>query len=410
MLRSNINFAKKLFLDRLGDRYLYGGVFDPFRLNISADCSGLCGIVIGAALYGTGMSWGRKFSTESFPGPFSGFRKTTRADLEKGNYPIKVMIHHGGGGPNSHMAMILDGVMMESNGSHGVCTTPDKTTSMSYWNAFWVYDDKIIDDTSWRQPMSMPFGVDYAGGRISAAALKAAGVSFVCRYLTDGGSALPGKLLLPDEFVDLTSNGIDVVFNWETTATFMLNGWNQGVQDATRALRYIRALPGVPEGFWPIVYFSCDFDEAPHQDAVVQSYLEGAASVLNGMDHVGIYGAYWVSTRMQKACGVKYIWQTEAWSGGNVTSAVNIMQRNGAGFKYISGVQCDINEAHTEDFGQYKAVVLPSKEDLILDQLLGPVREDGKRHGWPQLGDRSLVDAVAVVGKALSACGFSPVN
>lgn len=421
--RSNVNFAKRIFLDRLttdhqkvvqldegpGDEYQYAGTFDPFNFGISADCSGLCGIVIGAALYGTGMSWGRKFTTESFPGPFGGFRRTTQADLVNGNYPIKVMIHHGGGGPYSHMACIIDGWNMESNGTYGVCTKPGQVTNMSYWNDWWVFDGPIIEDTSWRQSMSYPLGVDYAGGRISAADLKAAGVSFVCRYLTDGGRGLPGKQLLPAEFTDLVSNGINVVFNWETTANFMLNGRNQGVADATQALNYIRSLPGVPAGYWPVVYFSCDFDEAPSQDAAIFAYLQGAASVLNGMEHVGIYGGYWICTRAQKAVGVKYVWQTEAWSGGNITSAVNIMQRNGAGFKYISGVQCDINEAHTDDFGQYRGVVDKSIEELILEQLEGPVGPDGKR-GWPQLGGRSLVDALSLVGKALNIDGFAPIN
>jgi hypothetical protein len=71
------------------------------------------------------------------------------------------------------------------------------------------------------------------------------------------------------------------------------------------------------------------------------------------MSYVGIYGAFYVCTRAQAAVGVKYIWQTEAWSGGNITSAVNIMQRNGLGYTVIDGVQCDVNEAHTDDIGAF---------------------------------------------------------
>ncbi len=69
------------------------------------------------------MTWGRLFSTETFPGPFQGFRKTSRADLLTGTYPIKVCIMHGGGGPDSHMNVSIDGWLMESNGDHGTCTT-----------------------------------------------------------------------------------------------------------------------------------------------------------------------------------------------------------------------------------------------------------------------------------------------
>ena len=48
--------------------------------------------------------------------------------------------------------------------------------------------------------------------------------------------------------------------------------------------------------------------------------------------------------------------------------------------------------------------------DLILDQLVGPVR-DKHGHtfsGWPQLGGRTLVDAIAAIGHALDIKGFKP--
>ena len=40
---------------------------------------------------------------------------------------------------------------------------------------------------------------------------------------------------------------------------------------------------------------------------------------------------------------------------------------------------------------------------LVLDQLAGPVTADGQRHGWPQLGDRSLTDAVAYINDSLAS-------
>src|SRR6516165_1624076 len=117
--RSNIEFSKRVFLDRLttdaqalaqsgdidagaGDGYDYGGAYNPFNFGVGADCSGSAGIFIGAAINGPGkMSWSRQFSTETFPGPFEGFRQVGRDDLLNGPYPIKVCIMHGGGGPDS---------------------------------------------------------------------------------------------------------------------------------------------------------------------------------------------------------------------------------------------------------------------------------------------------------------------
>lgn len=45
------------------------------------------------------------------------------------------------------------------------------------------------------------------------------------------------------------------------------------------------------------------------------------------------------------------------------------------------------------------------KQDLILDQLAGPVQPDGTR-SWPQLGDRSVVDALAAIGENLGIEGM----
>jgi hypothetical protein len=383
MKRSNVELAKRIFLDRLttdaqpllqpanidagpGDVYEYAGTLDPYNFGVGGDCSGVDGIVIGAALLGPQhMSWGRLFSTETFPGPFADrFRQVSKSELLSSPAPIKVMIEHGGGGPNSHMACVIDGWHMESNGSHGIVGGANLHAPGAYpldsdlWNDWWICTEPIEEDTTWRQPMSYPKGVDYAGGRISAKDLKAAGISFVCRYLNDGRPQLPGKQLLPSEFADLTNNGVPVVFNYETTADFMLyGGFGAGAADAQDALDYILSLPGVPRDWKPVVYFSADFDEAPAQDAAIFDFCDGAAQVLgaeaDGRRRVGLYGAYWITKRARDAGKVGYTWQTEAWSGGNIDSRVNIMQRNNLGYLHIGGVECDINEAHTDAYGQF---------------------------------------------------------
>jgi hypothetical protein len=425
LLRSNIEFAKRVFLDRLtcdnqpllqpdkidegpGDEYEYGGCFDPFNFGVGADCSGLCGIVIGAAIDGPDdMYWGRLFSTETFPGKFGDwFRQTSRVDCMTNYHPIKVYIMHGGGGPNSHMACEIDGWWMESNGDYGVCTMRPNINppESDIWNDWWVCDFPINEDTAWRQPMGYPRGLDYAGGRPSGSKLAAAGITFVCRYLTDGGPGLPGKQLTPDELLDLVNHGIQIVFNWETWATAMLNGGWQGTQDATVALNYIRNLPGVPGDYNPVVYFSADWAAREDQQDAINDYLRAAAGVLGGTDKVGVYGSYYVVSRALDAGVCRYAWQTEAWSDGNVDARVNIVQRNSIGYQYVDGVQADINEAHTDDYGQFPG----GDMDLIMDQLMGPIGADGQRHGWEQLNNRSLVDALAEIGEKLGLSGYHP--
>lgn len=445
LLRSNIEFSKRVFLDRLttdaqplynkslidqgpGDEYEYAGTFDPYNFGVGADCSGLCGIVLGAALNGPdGMTWGRLFSTETFPGPLQGFRRTTQQDLITGNYPIKVMIMHGGGGPNSHMACQIDDWNMESNGTYGVCTAINQITGVesNYWNDWWVHDGPIVEDTIWRQPMSFPRGLDYAGGRISGASLAANGVTFVCRYLSSGGASLPYKQLQASEFADLVANGIQVVFNWETTSTMMLGGQPQGVADAQQSLNYVLGLPGVPAGYRPVVYFSADFDATPDQQAVINAYLQGAAGVLGGVEYVGIYGGYWPLSRALDAGVCKWAWQTEAWSGGNVDSRINIMQRNSLGYQTIDGVQCDINEAHTDYVGSFVAgsVPVPSPAPTPTPVPAGPPYATGVKPAdeatqvsqlydqflirWPFLNGNTVAEALGVIGAALKIPGYS---
>lgn len=371
--RSFIEDSKRIFLDRLtvdgqplvqadignidegpGDEYDYAAVFNAFDFGVGADCSGLCGVTISAAIYGFAhMSWARLFSTETFDtwGAPLGFRQTTAEDLLNNNYAIKVWIMHGGGGPNSHMMCMIDGWQMESNGNYGTCTQGHGGTSLtdSMWNDWWVYDGPITEDTAYRTPTQYPRGLDYAGGAIPGANLVNAGIQFVMRYLTSGGAALPGKQLTAGEFQDLMNNGLLVGFNFETDATFMVE--DNGAADATQALTYIRSLPGIPANAQPTVYFSADFDEAQTQDNILIAYLQAAAGVL-GLAQTRLYGDYYICKRMMDAGVIGGFWQTEAWSssqdGFHVDSRVGIVQRNNAGYQTEAGIQCDINEAHVD--------------------------------------------------------------
>jgi hypothetical protein len=433
MKRSDVEFSKRVFLDRLtaddeplvqpgemddqgpGVDYDYAGVYSTGNFGVGADCSGSAGVFIGIALRGPDYYAGgykRQFSTESFPGPFEGFRQVSQADLLAHPYPIKVCIHHGGGGPNSHMNVEIDGWLMESNGSHGTCTRGYGAIEQDsdYWNDFWVHDGPIIENTTWRQPMGYPRGLDYAGGRIAGAALKQAGIAFVCRYLSPGGSSLPGKQLLPTEAADLRANGIAIVSNWETTANRMLGGSAAGLADAAAARDQVVACGGPADG---VIYFSADFDATEAQQVPINSYLAACAQVLGGPEHVGVYGGYWVVKRALDAGVAKWAWQAEAWSGTNRDARANIIQRNGLGYQTVAGVQCDINEAHTDNFGQWGTsaapVVTPSPPAARPDPDADPGTADGRilsiwqqiRVRWAVLKGMTLVEAVGEVLKQL---------
>lgn len=194
-------------------------------------------------------------------------------------------------------------------------------------------------------------GLDYASGRPSPWAIRDAGFAFVIRYLTDGGPGLPGKLLTPAEADGLRAAGVEIVSNWETTADRMLSGWGGGVADAGSALAQVLRCGGRPDR--PI-YFSADWDATPEQQSVIDAYLRGAATVI-GAEHVGVYGGYYVARRCLDNGSARWAWQCDAWSGGNVDDRAQLRQLNRAGYAWVDGTECDINEATVPDYGQWSA-------------------------------------------------------
>jgi len=408
LLRSNVEASKRIFLDRLtadegqpldnpvnpdlgpGDQYEYANVGDPDNFGVGFDCSGWCGVGCATALFGfaywMGRGYFRLFATGSFASWAQSvndqggcWKQTTRDDLLNGSYPLKVVIHQGDG-PDGHMAMWLDGWNMESNGEYGLCTAADEITGLAsnYWDTWWVWDGPIVEDTAWRQPMGYPQGLDYAGGIIPGAELAAAGITFVCRYINDGGTSLPKKLLTSEEFIDLVRNGIQVYFNYETTSDFMLN--DSGAADAAAAKSYVQGLLDAAQaagldtsGYEIVIYFSCDFDEPPSDDGAIESFLDSAKTVLgtrqDGKSCAAMYGPYWILMRAFNSGHVDFLWQTEAWSGGNIDSQIAIMQRNALGYRSISGVECDVDEQHISDSGQFVPVAPAPNVPTTLDTV-----------------------------------------
>jgi hypothetical protein len=121
----------------------------------------------------------------------------------------------------------------------------------------------------------MPEGIDYAFGRPTMAALKSAGIKFVCRYLSHS----PSKNLTAAEARKLTDAGIWIVVVWETTAK--------------------RALDG---------------------------HAAGAADAKDARGQVGIYGGYGPVKRALDGGHAKWAWQTYAWSGGRWNSRAQLQQ------------------------------------------------------------------------------------
>lgn len=165
VLRTHVDFAKRIFADRVGNDYVYGGNWSPTDTSIGTDCSGLVIDILDACVNGTRMAWSRHgMSTESWrpievgeTGPFG-----TITVADPSHFPpdavVKVALHHGpGGGANSHMWCECDGVRMESNGSDGAVTGNQAMSvyDTSYAND-WAYLPGPIISSSGPTPLSKP--------------------------------------------------------------------------------------------------------------------------------------------------------------------------------------------------------------------------------------------------------------
>lgn len=194
---------------------------------------------------------------------------------------------------------------------------------------------------------------DYSYGVPGAAALLNMNYAGVMRYASSGR---PDVNITRSEYFDLLSHGLSVGIVDEHAASYMLGGFVSGGVSAETSRNIVRAA-GIPDG---VIYFAADWDatlggapvstQAIGNMRAIQSFLEGARDRI-GADNVGLYAGYyvvaWVATYMP---WVKWFWQTEAWSGGNVHNRTNLLQR--ARQEYVNSVQVDINVTLTDNYGQ----------------------------------------------------------
>jgi Domain of unknown function (DUF1906) len=202
-------------------------------------------------------------------------------------------------------------------------------------------------------------GLDYAWAQVPPAAVKAAGFSFAARYLSHD----PSKNLTRPEADALLAAGVAIVVVWEDTAQGALRGHAGGWADAVAADAQARAC-GLPGAF---IYFAADWDAATGQQAAINDYLDGCATVI-GHARTGLYGGFWPLSRARAARKASKFWGTLAWSGGmwdpkqnpGMCFVPDVMQ--GAQVT-IDGVSVDLDTAAASgDFGQWPRPTAPGNE------------------------------------------------
>lgn len=159
--------------------------------------------------------------------------------------------------------------------------------------------------------MSYREGIDCSYAKPSGAELKHANRLCAVLYITDPG---PGnKGITQEEYDDYAANGVVMAFVWELGTSAVLDGYERGVADATRAQHNLNALHG-PSNRRPI-YFAIDFDIQPNQYTAAGDYFRGVNSVI-GARRTGAYGHHNVLSWLAASKLIAFRFQTYAWSDG----------------------------------------------------------------------------------------------
>lgn len=160
--RANVEAGKGLLAPRLGDPYVFGGVWSPIDPKQGCDCSGAVGTELEIVTKGlAAANWTHVVSTESWHydyntdrpaapgtvGPYGTIAVASLADIPA-DAVMTINIMHGGGGADSHMNCVLDGLVIESNGNHGTCTTGTGAyaSTDSLWTDHWYLPGPILED------------------------------------------------------------------------------------------------------------------------------------------------------------------------------------------------------------------------------------------------------------------------
>lgn len=194
--------------------------------------------------------------------------------------------------------------------------------------------------------MTVPFVIDCTTSP-STAALRAAGVVGVCRYLSR--EDLP-KVIKPAEYNRLTNDGFTVVLNWEFDTFDWLTA--DGKAHGESAVRQAKAL-NHPVGL-PIPG-SADFDMTRRQwEQAGRAYATAYRDAIRiGGYRPGVYGSWDVLQWCRDELGYDWFWQSmsTSWSqnrNGGLFPGVHLVQERTL---TIGGVECDYNEINNPNYG-----------------------------------------------------------
>jgi hypothetical protein len=246
--------------------------------------------------------------------------------------------------------------------------------------------------------MAIATWADYSGGYPGGAALRAAGIAGVIRYVGLGSSS---KRITRAEYLDLVANGIEVRLVAELGTHDAEGGYAAGVANARAALADARAL-GIPDTVG--IAAACDEHLTSAQVPTAVQYAHGFADVL-GTDRAGAYGFAEFVDAVHAADIVGWWWKCGSAPTAAEAAWITFWQRNaGQTTQTINRVLVDIDDEENTIGGflvglndAEQAELLTSIRDLR-EQFCGQGCRTTGFTGWPQLGKRTLVDGLGVIG------------
>ena len=160
--------------------------------------------------------------------------------------------------------------------------------------------------------------------KVTAAALKNAGISAVGRYLGKKNTTW-WKTIGPGEAKVIHDAGLAIFLIWEGNPINVgYFTYAKGVSDAKLAADEMAYL-GVPKG--TAIYFTVDYDAQPKDMIAIIEYFRGVRDQLAGQYLMGAYGSYSVMAALSKSANPpdRY-YQTYAWSKKQVFPGNHIYQ------------------------------------------------------------------------------------
>jgi hypothetical protein len=191
-------------------------------------------------------------------------------------------------------------------------------------------------------------GIDYSFSRPAPGAIKASGIDFVMRYLSDH----PEKNLTLPEAKSLSDAGLSIVTVWENAADDVASGQPGGVHAATQGLVQLEEC-GAPED--AVIYFTVD-EDVPEEAAI--AYFTGVNDIMGSPLSVGVYGsgAVCFGLKQQRLATFTALAMPTAWLSAPGGWVPDIIQ---TGPGQLGPVPVDFDLATLFYYGQWSTGLIP---------------------------------------------------